>query len=433
MTILNLNAKPYQQKFFVSQKRFPCLKAGIGTGKTMWGLLKVFDYCQRYPDSLALITRKEYTDLRDSTIKDFKTYFGIEPNSNKEVYFPNKSIAMFRHGSELNVLKNINLSIALMEQGEEFDSEEPFDFIRDRLRRSNAPYRQLCVIANANGHNWIWRRWKAERPNDEYDLTEATTFDNADNLPVDFIEDIKRMEIESPNHYRRMVMNDDDCQDIDDLLINEVMLEKLKGVHNFQFNNIRLIACDPSSGGDECPLKVFDNTEEIEQKILHERDTMKIVGELGVMAGRHKLDTVAIDVIGIGKGVADRAKETGLKVIEIQSAEKADNEEKFVNRRSEMWWYAMEQIRDQKVAYPQDPETRRQLSSVKYKIVNSNGKIALEPKDQVRKRIGCSPDRADTWIYGIWAHLKATKQMNYDFMASNKQPLFKGTRSGWGR
>lgn len=423
--------KPFQDKFIFSKARFPCFKAGIGTGKTMCGILRMMRLMD-HPGNLGIIVRREYTDLFDSTIKDFERYTGYKVSSHKECELPNGSIILFRHGSEINVLKNINAGAVFIEQAEEFDNEEQFQFLRDRLRR-DVPEKSISLTANSNGHNYLWRLWKAERPNDEYDLTEATTFDNADNLPADFIEDIKRMEVESPNHYRRMVMNDDDCQDIDDLLINEVMLDKLKNVHSFPYKGIKLLACDPSSGGDECPIKVFDNTQETEQKILHERDTMKIVGELSVMAGRNKTENVAIDVIGIGKGVADRAREVGLKVIEIQSAEKPDNEEKFVNRRSEMWWLAMEAIRDGRVAYPQDAETRRQLASVKYKIVNSNGKIALEPKDQVRKRIGCSPDRADTWIYGIWAHLKADKNSKWDNAVSGRVNYERKGISGYGR
>ena len=185
-------------------------------------------------------------------------------------------------------------------------------------------------------------------------------------------------------------------------------------------------------GGDECVIKVFENTREIYQKILHERDTMKIVGEISVIAGKYGMKTLAVDVIGIGQGVADRAREIGLSVIPIQSAEKPNNEEKFNNRRSEMWWYCMEAVRDQRVAYPDDPETRRQLASVKYKIVNSNGKIALEAKDLVRKRIGCSPDRADTWVYGIWGHQKAQKRIMQNHLANYYQQQIPGG-SGYGR
>ena len=176
---------PFQDKFLFSQSRFPALCAGIGTGKTYMLLLKIWKFCEDYPNTLALIARKEYTDLRDSTLKDFERYFEVSIDSNKEYAFKNGSKIMFRHAAELNVLKNINLSIAGIEQAEEFENDEQFNFIRDRLRRDNAPLQQLCIVANANGHNWIWRRW-INNPQSGYEISVASTFDNALNLPADF-------------------------------------------------------------------------------------------------------------------------------------------------------------------------------------------------------------------------------------------------------
>ena len=56
--------------------------------------------------------------------------------------------------------------------------------------------------------------------------------------------------------------------------------------------------------------------------------------------------------------------------------------------RTEMWWYVMKRIMDKEMPYPQDPELKRQLSSVRYKIVNSNGLMQLEHKENTKKRLG---------------------------------------------
>ena len=410
---VKIKAQPFQKEFLLSQKRFPCLKAGVGTGKTFFLLLKIYNYCQQYPNSLALIVRKEFTDLRDSTIKDFEKYFSCTINSNKEFKFQNGSVVMFRHGGELNVLKNLNLSIIGIEQAEEFENEETFHFLRDRLRRENAPYRQLCLIANANGHNWIWRLWKAEKSNDEYALWEASTFNNAENLPADFVEDLRRMEIEAPHHYRRMVLNSDDEQDVQDTLITEIMLDKLKQrVISGSVEGKRVIACDPATGGDECVIYVVENGKILHDKYLYDRDTMKIVGELMLLSAQWKTDNIAVDVIGVGKGVADRLKELKKNVIEISSAETAGDPEMFANVRAELWWKLAEKIRNVEIPYMADGELRKQLCAVKFKVVGSNGKIQLYPKDDTRKILGRSPDRADCFAYAIYAQDKVEETIN---------------------
>ena len=123
---------PFQSKFVYSTKRYPALVAGIGTGKTYMLLLKIWSFCQENSNSLSLIVRKEFTDLRDSTIKDFERYFEVKISSDKNCKFPNGSVIMFRHASEIAVLKNINLSIFGLEQAEEFEDDSTFTIILDR-------------------------------------------------------------------------------------------------------------------------------------------------------------------------------------------------------------------------------------------------------------------------------------------------------------
>ena len=199
---------PWQKAFIDSEVRFPSLVAGWGTGKSLCLIAKALKSAKEHPDNLILIMRYAFTDLRDSTMKDFYAYTGIPIPANKDVTFSNGSTIMFRHGSELSTLQNINLGAALIEQGEEFDSAGEFDFLRGRLRRAGCPH-YLAVIANANGHNWVWSRWERPNPNRnrEYQQWYATTFDNAKNLPADFIDDCRKMEQESPSKFKRLVMN----------------------------------------------------------------------------------------------------------------------------------------------------------------------------------------------------------------------------------
>lgn len=231
-----INFEPKQAAFFESTARFPCFKASWGTGKTMTAIFKGILLSNIYKNNLGLIVRRKFTDLRDSTLKDFERYTGLKvPMSTKEVTIPGtNSVIMFRHGDELSGLQNVNLGWAYIEQAEEFDSTDEFDMLRGRLRREleinekfeayppfdglvaklkSGPVRQIMLIANANGHNWIWRNW-TKYPQPEHELHEMTTFENWENLPKDFIEDLKSMEVESPKKYRRYVNNSDEEEDI---------------------------------------------------------------------------------------------------------------------------------------------------------------------------------------------------------------------------
>ena len=183
-----------------------------GTGKSLCLILRVLRLCEQYPNNLALICRKEFTDLRDSTIKDFELYTGIKVPSHKDVKLPNGSVIMFRHGEELNTLQNINLGVCGIEQAEEFDDDSQWFMLFGRMRRKDCGNPSLFLIANANGDNWINRLWPLPddpiyTPAPGYELYEATTYDNADVLPESFLKGLETLRVQKPTVYEQYVMN----------------------------------------------------------------------------------------------------------------------------------------------------------------------------------------------------------------------------------
>mgnify|MGYP001616151655 CR=1 FL=1 len=183
-----------------------------GTGKSLCLILRVLRLCELYPNNLALIVRKEFTDLKDSTIKDFELYTGLKVGSNKDVVLSNGSTIMFRHGEELNTLQNINLGVGGIEQGEEFDDDSQWFMLFGRMRRRNCGNPSLFLIANANGDNWINRLWPQSddtkyKSLPGYELHEATTYDNADVLPEAFLKSLDTLRVQKPAVYDQYVLN----------------------------------------------------------------------------------------------------------------------------------------------------------------------------------------------------------------------------------
>lgn len=232
---------------------------------------------------------------------------------------------------------------------------EDVDFIEERLQ-----WRRWCIRNNCRGYVSIFRQ--------EYPSTPAEAF----------------------------------VAEEKNVLITSLMLDGLKGLTIHEPKVKRIVSIDPSLGGDECVFYFIENGKKIEEKILHERDTMKIVGEAVIFMAQNKCDDVIVDCIGIGKGIADRMNELKKRVQYFNSAEKANKENDFANMRAEAYWYTMEQIRDKKIPEIKDTELCRQLTTVPFKIMNSKGKIILMVKEWIKKKLGRSPDRADTFVMGIW-------------------------------
>jgi len=196
--------KTPQIKFVGSAEQFPAYVGGVGTGKSTSLISKALFHSQESPDNLGVIVRRQFTDLRNSTIKDFESYTGLKVNeSTHECKLPNGSVILFVHGDVLDTLKNINCGWFGMEQAEEFPDDTAFQFLKMRLRRKVA-FRTGFVIANANGHNWIWRIWKKDGAPKNHELIEATTLDFADIHAPDYIENLKTL---PDKLYRRYVLN----------------------------------------------------------------------------------------------------------------------------------------------------------------------------------------------------------------------------------
>jgi phage terminase large subunit-like protein len=240
---------------------------------------------------------------------------------------------------------------------------------------------------------------------------------------------LRQMKKEMPEVLYNQELECDFLAGDDFTVIRPSDIENLQNVMQMPLGTKRIISCDPSQGGDACQIYVFENTKVVEEKELHLNDTMKIVGELMLLGSKWKTKAYAIDSIGIGRGIVDRLAELKQDVIAVNSAE-SSGDERFYNRRAEMWWYVLELMQSREVEYFKDTELKRQLTSVRFKVLNSNGLLQLEPKIETKKRLGRSPDKADAYIYGLWG---LSQQPNVDLGADfelRKKPVFSGA-GGW--
>ena len=420
---LKIKKDNYQYKFLFSEKKFPALIASVGTGKTLCLLTKIYQYCETYPGTTALIVRREFTDLRDSTMKDFEQYFGCKIGVDKEHRLANGSVIMFRHAAEIQVLKNINLGIAGIEQAEEFDNDEQFQFLRDRLRQNNgATYRPLCIIANASGHNWVWKLWinqaetvniidqatgQNEYINGEYHALTANTFANQENLPPDFVADLKRKEIEAPRHYQQYVLNSFEEMDADDLVFSftDLMAAKVKEFKLVQGYGHRIMGFDIARyGNDKCAAVGIQQMGALGWRVFHveqwdHRDLDYTTGRILSISSTHRVEDNIIDEDGIGGGPLDfitkgrkRNDFRGFKNVGLSY----EKDKYFANPRTAAAFKLKEYISKGHLSVPNE-ELIQELTTLRYKFTN-DGRRVLVSKEEMRKKGIKSPNLADALL-----------------------------------
>lgn len=121
-------------------------------------------------------------------------------------------------------------------------------------------------------------------------------------------------------------------------------------------------------------------------------DNMKLADIVAREIETHKPDAVFIDA-GRGEGVIDRLRQLGYTVIEVPFGGKAVRDDKYVNRRAEMW-DEMRAWLQRGGSLPEHERLQAELSIPEYGY-DAKGRIMLEKKDRIKERSGRSPDVAD--------------------------------------
>lgn len=148
-------------------------------------------------------------------------------------------------------------------------------------------------------------------------------------------------------------------------------------------------------GDDSTAIVVRHGRKVLTAKKYDRHDTMEVAGiAVRLLTNNPNIQMLFVDVIGIGAGVVDRLHELGFKerVIGVNFAQRASDEEHYVNKRSECWGEMAEWIKEAQI--PEGDEWLADVTSTAYKY-DSRSRIKLESKEDVKKLVGKSPDLAD--------------------------------------
>lgn len=131
-------------------------------------------------------------------------------------------------------------------------------------------------------------------------------------------------------------------------------------------------------------------------------DIMQVVGvikaEYDACEPGNAPQEILVDSIGLGAGVVDRLRELKLPVRGINVSESPALKGSYKNLRTELWFKAKSWFEQRDCSLPKDDELCADLVSVKYLSPDSAGRLAIESKDQTKKRIRRSPDVADAFM-----------------------------------
>ncbi len=166
-----------------------------------------------------------------------------------------------------------------------------------------------------------------------------------------------------------------------------------------------VVALDPAGEGeDEAVFYISNNGNIVERKFIKTSTSTQLAAEAVILIGKYKAQVFIAD--SIGNDVADLVvqllgkNDRGVKIIKFKSSEKAKDPTYF-NRRDEVYHSAAIQMKSGNVQIDDDYTLMKQLNATKY--MKDNGRIYISPKEEIKKLIGSSPDRADAWVLSVEA------------------------------
>jgi hypothetical protein len=158
----------------------------------------------------------------------------------------------------------------------------------------------------------------------------------------------------------------------------------------------KILAVDSARFGDDETVVTFRQGLKCHwQKPFRGLDEMQIVEKISTEINDIHPQVTFFDVTGgYGAGAHDRLKQLGYSVMPVNFASRDGISDQFQNMRISMW----DQVREwlDIASIPDDSQLVRDLTTPEYKYNMSTGRKQLESKEDLKKRLGRSPDRADS-------------------------------------
>jgi len=142
------------------------------------------------------------------------------------------------------------------------------------------------------------------------------------------------------------------------------------------------------------------------------------------------INNIGVDGVGVGAGTVNTLIEYGAseKQINLQSGASqvgSPGVESFNNLRSQMWWQLREDLRHGRIMLINDEDLIADIVTPKYRI--NNKQIVVESKDDIKKRLGRSPNKGDSLVYWNWIRNNAyTFNEIITYNARNSSTILKG-------
>ncbi len=423
-----------------------------GGSKTGTGVRIMQHLVTHYTGGRYAVMRRNYTDLHDTTKQSFLKMFPPEliVRQTESVWYCVNGNEIWFHAADHSTdhdyqkLRGLEVTVTFVDETSQFD--EPFYELLPSLLRHDAysiatgETLSGFIYMTSNpvpGKNWLKRVFVEEksRVKDGTHVYIAALPDNNPLLPQRYLS--RAFSQMSDSMLKMLRYGDWNVEEADFKIIVPSDLERIFSDEKPD-DDVIALGIDVGLGKpDETVVYAATRSGAF---FLHsafsEYDTMRQVERLYDICRsvHHRNGKVCIDAAAVGKGVADRLQEAFNHTIQpVMFGEKPRDEQyqsssnKYDNRRAQMYFHARELIQNSALAVQagKKPEIWIAADEMLYEEFDNtyykptDGRLSVEAKDNIKKRLKRSPDRADAFVLCVSAWKQSKSATEWVFPSSS--------------
>lgn len=399
---LDYVAREWQRQCHVNKKRFSVYALHRRSGKTELAIMELIDKAMKTDKDLAIFTYVAPFLRQAKAISWARLKQKLEPLRQQSAIDINEGelSIKFKHngaiirlfgGDNPDAMRGLRLDGCILDEVANIKPELWMDIVQpclsDRLG--------WCIfIGTPSGINLFSELYYKALDEQDWTASRYTVYDT-DSLHPNEVARLKRDMSETS--FAREYLCDFSAQGDDQLIALADTDDASKRI--YQLDHVRhspvVLGVDIARFGDDRSV-VFrrQGRQAFKPTIYRGIDNMDLATRVANLIEQYNPDAVFCDSGG-GGGVIDRLRQLKYDVIEIPFGSKAIHPDKYINRRTEMWWLMKEWV-EEGGAIPDDVALKQELATPIYWYDNV-GRRVLESKDQIKKRLqgGGSPDLAD--------------------------------------
>lgn len=408
-----------------------------GSGKSRWLrfvlLWWLIYYFQKYDIKgvRAGLFCEDFPALQDRHIskikQEFPDWLGTWNESKHEFTLADEyggGILSFRNLDDVSKYESVEFAIIGIDELQK-DAFPVFKTLRTRLRWPGIPDVRFVAAAIPGGEAYVVQYWvdrifpPDEAESDQFFFIQALPKDNP-YLDPNYYKQLESLDPVEKDAYLRGNFHAFE-QSMDEQgwmkLLSSTELANAEidfGMHA----GFRFLGVDPGAGGDESSL--VDRSQTMAEVLFNKKlaDTMALVPIIGKFEVERRYDLIAVDIVGVGRGLYDRLIELGYRnVIGVNfgaspKTGKRDKKEfmqkSYFNLKAELFDKARNWVL--KGGKLDRNPNWNQLAYIKYKI-DSDRVVKIQGKDDLLKAGFKSPNVADAFALTFYEDDEIIKSM----------------------